>query len=171
MRIAAAPVFETTLIGAPGGFRGTFHTVAIMRKMVQAARIDPSMLNLAVSIIHSAPAKDEFAEIAAAFDFVLNHVRYTRDIAGLETLCDPRMTMQRLVGDCDDKATLLATMLECVGYHTRFVMASYDGGDFSHVYLQVLVPHLNDWLDLDPTEHHPIGWAAPGATHFWIENV
>ncbi len=156
---------------APGGRASNPYTVGVMRELVKAARIDPVMMNHAISIIHMVPAKDEFAEISALFDFVQNHVRYVRDVAGLETLADPRMTMQRLVGDCDDQATLLATMLESVGYHTRFVMASYTGGDFEHVYLQVLVPHLNEWLDLDPTEHHQIGWSAPGATHFWIENV
>lgn len=171
MRIAAAPVFETNLMRAPGGRASTHHTVRVMRQMVNAARIDPLMINQAVGMIHAVPAKDELAEISALFDFVLNHVRYTRDIAGLETLCDPRMTMIRQVGDCDDKATLLATLLECVGYPTRFVMASYSGGDFEHVYLQVFVPHSGEWLDLDPTEHKPMGWAAPDATHFWIENV
>lgn len=171
MRLAALPVFESRLAAAPGGNAGTFHTVGLMRQLVRECRIDPAVMNMAIGIIHNVPAKDEYAEIEALFDFVLNHVRYVRDVAGLETLCDPRMTLQRLVGDCDDKSALLAALLESVGYPTRFVMAAYDGGDFSHVYLQVYVPFRDDWMDLDPTEHRRMGWAAPGATRFWIENV
>jgi transglutaminase-like putative cysteine protease len=171
MRVAAAPVFESRLAPAPGGGAGVYHTVALMRDLVREARIDPTVINAAVGIVHFAPEKDEFAEIHAIFDYVLNHVRYVRDVAGLETLCDPRMTLKRLVGDCDDKSTLLATLLEAVGYPTRFVMGAYDGGDFSHIYVQVYMQLHDMWIDLDSTEYMPMGWAAPNATRLWIENV
>lgn len=169
MRLAATPPFQAAVVRAPGGSAGALHTVALMRRMANAAALDPLMINQAVSIIHGVPAKSELHEIEALHDFVLNHIRYTRDVHGVETLADPRITLARQVGDCDDKATLLAALLQAVGYRTRFVMGDYGSGDFEHVYLQALA--YGEWVSLDSTEHHPAGWEPPGAAYLWIENA
>ncbi len=169
MRLGTAPDFRAQLATVPIGTAGNEHTITMMRRMVRAARVDPLILNTANNIIHMVPAKDELAEVSALFDFILNHIRYTRDVLGIETLTDPRMTLQRLVGDCDDKATLLATLLESVGYPTRFVMADYTGQGFEHVYLQTWA--FGEWLNLDPTEHERMGWAPPGVVNLWIERI
>jgi transglutaminase-like putative cysteine protease len=80
------------------------------------------------------------------------------------------MTLHGRLGDCDDQVVLLATLLEAVGYPTRFVVSGYnDPGQFEHVYLQAW---LNDqWVNMDPTEQHPMGWAAPGAVALGAEIV
>lgn len=168
MRLASTPTFQARLIKGPGGPFDVEHTIGLMRCMVRESKILPSIINQAVSIIHGMPAKDEFYEVSALHDFVLNHVRYVRDVNGIETLSTPVMTLQRLVGDCDDKATLLATLLEAVGYPTRFVMGDYGAG-FEHVYLQAFID--GEWMSLDPTEHRPIGWEPPGAVRYWHEHV
>lgn len=169
MRLAALPAFQSQIIRAPGGPAGALHTVGVMRRLANAAALDGGLINQAVSIVHNVPAKSELYEIEALFDFVLNHIRYTRDVHGVETLSDPRMTLLRQVGDCDDKATLLAALLQAVGYPTRFVMGDYGSGDFEHVYLQVFA--LGEWISLDATEHHPMGWAPPDPVKLWIENA
>lgn len=169
MRLAATPHFTADVIRAPGGPAGALHTVSRMRRLADAASLDPLLINQAVSIIHGVPAKSELHEIEALFDFVLNHIRYTRDVHGVETLSDPRMTLIRQVGDCDDKATLLAALLQAVGYPTRFVMGDYGSGEYEHVYLQALA--FGEWISLDATEHRPMGWEPPGAAYLWIENA
>lgn len=169
MRLGTAPDFKAQLTVAPVGYGGNLFTIAHMRRLVNAAKVDPAIITTATNIIHLVPAKDEWAEVSALFDFVLNHVRYVRDVVGIETLTDPRMTLQRLVGDCDDKSTLLGALLESVGYPVRFVMGAYNGPDFEHVYLQVLA--FGQWTSLDATEHHPMGWAPPNPVKLWIEKV
>jgi hypothetical protein len=169
MRLAPIPAFTVTRINVPDGVAGAIYTVSQMRRMVNDASTDPAIINQAVSLVHMVPAKSELYEIEALFDFVLNHVRYTRDVYGVETLSDPRMTLQRLVGDCDDKATLLATLLQAVGYPTRFIMGAYEGPDFEHVYLQAFAN--GQWIDLDATEYNGVGWAPPHSHTLWIENV
>lgn len=137
--------------------------------MVHETRRSPEIINAAVSVVYLVPQKDQFAEACALFEFVRDHVRYVRDVAGLETLADPRMTLQRMVGDCDDQATLLAALLESVGYKTRFVMAGYRSKEFEHVFLQVLV--YGDWVSCDPTEDGEFGHAPPLHRSIWFENV
>jgi transglutaminase-like putative cysteine protease len=80
------------------------------------------------------------------------------------------MTLQGRLGDCDDQVVLLATLLEAVGYPTRFIVSGYNyPGEYEHVYLQAWLDGC--WIDMDPTEHHPMGWAAPGAVAMAAETV
>lgn len=161
--------FTTTLARAPSGRSGPFHTVRKMREFVELGKVDPLVMRTAVRLVIEAPPRDEWREVESIFNYVRGSVRYVRDVVGVETLADPATTLRRMVGDCDDKATLLAAMLESVGYPCRFVMASYHGDDFEHVYLQCLL--LGNWYDLDPTEIGPVGYAPPEPRRIWIEPI
>lgn len=169
MKTAPHHPFTATLAGAPNGRAGAFHTIRTMRALVNRARVDPMMIQAATSIIYLAPQRDQLAEVNALFEFVRDDIRYVRDVVGIETLADPRITLRRMVGDCDDQSTLLATLAEAVGYPTRFVMAGYRSPSvFDHVYVQVLAG--GQWIDADPTEDGPLGYAPPGAVVTWIES-
>jgi transglutaminase-like putative cysteine protease len=101
---------------------------------------------------------------------VRDSIRYTRDVFGVETICNPLLTIQRKVGDCDDKTTLFATLAECVGYPTRFVMAGYWGSkDYEHVYCQVFAN--GEWLDADTTEKQMLGYSPPNPSILYTEGV
>lgn len=169
MRLIPDYPVTVTVAAAPSGRRGPFHTLRVMRELVESAKSDPRIIRTATNLIVGAPTRDEAAEVTNIFEYVRGSVRYVRDPVGVESVADPGTTLQRMVGDCDDKATLLAALLEVVGYPCRFVMAGYDGGDFSHVYLQC---HFNgDWHDLDATELGPIGYAPPFPSRIWIEPI
>lgn len=169
MFIAPAPPFTATLSGAPNGKAGHFHTVRMMRELVNLRKVDPFIIQTACNIIYQTPQFTDDAESRALFEYVRDRIRYVRDVVGVETLADPVMCLRRLVGDCDDKSTLLATLLEAVGYPTRFVMAGYHGPDFEHVYLQAVI--FGEWVSMDPTQPDPMGWEPPDASVLWIERV
>lgn len=141
-----------------------------MRSLVNRFKASPLIRQCATGLVFLAPEKDERAEIEALFHFVRDSIRYTRDIHDVETLSTPDKTLAGRFGDCDDQVTLLCTLLESVGYPTRFVIAGYLGGaDFSHVYCQCF--DGEDWIDLDPTEMQPMGWAAPNPSPLAFEDV
>jgi transglutaminase-like putative cysteine protease len=141
----------------------------MMRDAINAAKSDPAIINAAVSVVYLMPEKDEFSEARALFHYVQRHIRYVRDVHGLETLASPRLTLARMVGDCDDQTALLGAMLESVGIPTRLVMAAYTSEDFEHVYLQAFAG--GEWHSCDPTEHNEFGWEAPGAHKMFIEGA
>jgi hypothetical protein len=62
------------------------------------------------------------------------------------------------LGDCDDLSVLLATLAEGAGYGTRFRVQGPDGGDYTHVLVDVQTPQ--GWVSLDPSNPtaEP-GWA------------
>lgn len=169
MFTAPAPYFTATLQAAPSGRAGHFHTVRKMRELVNMCKVDPFIIQKATGIIYMVPQHDELSELRALFEFVRDHIRYQRDVVGIETLADPRMTLRRQVGDCDDQAALLGALLESVGCPVRFVIAGYNGPHAEHVYLQALV--RGDWISCECTEMVPLGWEAPNATIVWLEEV
>ena len=170
MNLAPTPRLSGQIVALQDGMRGIEQTIWTMRQLVNQYRTNLDIRQTATATIFLTPEKNQLAEAQALFDLVQTGIRYTRDINGVETISTPIMTLQGRLGDCDDQVVLLATLLEAVGYPTRFVVSGYnDPGQFEHVYLQAW---LNDqWVNMDPTEQHPMGWAAPGAVALGAEIV
>lgn len=155
---------------APAGRAGPHHTLRMMRQLINEYKKQVEIIDTAIQVVFLVPEKDEMSEIDALFNFVRDNIRYTRDVHGVETLANPAITLQRKVGDCDDKTTLFATLAEAIGYPTQLVMAGYYGSrDFEHVYCRVLTSQ--GWLDADTTEKFPLGFAPPGASVFFAERI
>ena len=153
----------------PSGSAGVFTTVSTMRQMVNMSKRDPRIIQASTSIIWTAPERDELSEVQALYEWVRDGVRYVRDVHAMETLSDPAITLARRLGDCDDQSALLASMLESVGYPTRFVMGAFAApGVWDHVWLQVFA--AGEWIDIDPTEHQYLGWAPPDPFTVWVES-
>lgn len=160
MRLAPIPNFSGTLQRMPGGIGSPYFTLRKMRELVRQWKTYPALIQTATSIIYTTAQHDTLGEATAIFEAVRDNIRYMSDVAGIEVLATPYVTLQRGVGDCDDKATLLATLFEIIGLTTRFVIAGYSAPNvFEHVYNQVLVD--GNWLDADSTESQPLGYAPP----------
>lgn len=144
----------------PDGREGVIATLKIMRRIVREYKRDPALLFLARDLTRGVTAKDWIAEIRTIFDFVRGTIRYTLDPNEIETLFTPDKLLQHGSGDCDDMATLLATLLESAGHPTRFCAVGERAGDLTHVYVETRVG--DTWISLDPTESHDIGWYPGG---------
>ena len=147
------------------GRRGTDQTVQMMSDMAmgQYGARSTKIRALAINILTDAnvPEKDYVAEMVAIFNWVRDRIRYTRDVAGQETLLYPEeLAFNSKAGDCDDKSMLTAALLGSIGISTRFVTIGTQPGFFSHVFLQA--KPRNDWISLDPImKGKPAGWEAP----------
>lgn len=160
MTVTRAPV--------PAGVAGVFATLREMRRCIDAWKSDNFTVSTATGIIYTTPERDALSEVDALFSWVRDHVRYVADPYGVESLSSPAVTAARMTGDCDDQTTLLCALFESVGYPTRLVMASYNRpGEYEHVYCQVFA--CGAWIDADPTERQPLGFAPPGAVSIYLE--
>ncbi len=152
------------------GMPGIFETVALMRQLVNEYKTDLTIRQAAISCVFLTPEKDQGLECESVFNYVRDHIRYVRDIHNVETVSTPDKIFASQVGDCDDQSTLLATMLESVGYPTRFICAGYQHPEnVEHVYVQVFTGA--DWVDCDPTEQKPFGYAPPNPVCLFVENI
>lgn len=133
-------------------------TLRAMRQLVRQFRTDPVIRQAATNLIFLTPEKDEYSEAEAIFHSVRDGIRYVKDVHDVETLSTPTITLAGRIGDCDDQAVLLASLLEAVGYPTRFVIEGYNvPGNFEHVYIESLV--FGQWIPMDATENNAMGWS------------
>lgn len=149
----------TTLASIPSGVGGVRATLATMRRLVQRAKTSWPVRELAQRLVRDLPQKDYLAEIARLHAYVRDEVRYLRDVRGVETLHTPEKLIELKQGDCDDKSTLLAALLESIGHPTRFVAIGTTPGRYQHVYVETKVG--DRWVALETTEDVPAGWRPP----------
>jgi transglutaminase-like putative cysteine protease len=148
------PSFLSSL---PEGAQGTHATLVLMRALVKKFRRNPTMRDLAISLVSQLRPRDWTGEIRALFEYVRDRIRYTKDVRHVETLQIPTVTMELEAGDCDDKSILLATLLESIGHPSRFVAVGYQSPNkYSHVYVEAKVGSA--WIPLDSTVDQPFGW-------------
>jgi hypothetical protein len=135
------------------GDAGIEQTVQVMRQLVDEALADPDFVNQAVSIVSSAPAHDEIAEIKAIYSWVARNIRFVKDPVTKEKLYPPQQLLQIGAGDCDDISMLTAALLMAVGYPARLVTVAAQSDaptEFSHVYAEAEVPPgSGNWLPVD----------------------
>lgn len=150
---------NVTLQGIPEGPRGVNMTLRAMSRYVKQAKRQYPIRELALSLVQRNGQKDWFGEIRDIHAFVRDNIRYVKDIRGIETLATPEMTLKIGQGDCDDKATLLAALLEAVGHPTRFVALAFSPDQFAHVLVETKLG--KKWIPLETTEPVEPGWYPP----------
>jgi transglutaminase-like putative cysteine protease len=134
-----------------------------MRQYVETYKTHPRVRELALQLTRALPQKDFAAEIDTLFRFVQTRIRYVRDVHNVETIQTPVKTLEYGQGDCDDKTTLLAALLQSLGHPTRFHAMGFRPGHVEHVLLEV--KRGTQWIPLDATEPHRGGWAPPALRH------
>lgn len=148
----------------PEGDAGTVgRTVPWMRQLVVEGRADPLVHEFARNLIASNPDMHPVETVFRAAQSM--RYAYDEEILGKAGVDDDTSELlqgapyqvektllggpQANIGDCDDRAILVQSMLESVGFPTRFVLVRGPGRpDFSHVYSEVLVDG-GGWAPLD----------------------
>lgn len=144
------------------GARGTNETLKLMRAIVRQSKKSMTVRALTLSLVKNLKQKDYFGELRAIHRYVRDNIRYVRDIKGVETIQTPEKTLEIGQGDCDDKSSLLASMLESIGHPTRLVALAFDNQPFCHVYVESKLG--NKWIGVETTEPVQLGWTPPGTT-------
>lgn len=157
-----APTTTTqSVVKLATGRAGTLQTLAAMRKFVDEYKVAPQVRELSLRLVNNHAQKDYLAEIKSLYLYVKERIRYTRDVYGVETVQTPLKTLEYKAGDCDDKSTLLAAMLESIGFETRFHAMGRGAGAICHVIVEVLNPLTGMWIPLETTQDVSIGWLPP----------
>lgn len=110
--------------------------------------------------------RDWNAEIAGAYNYVRANVRYTRDIHDVELFQKADRTLDLKMGDCDDIAILLGSILGNIGYPIIIRVIATNGQSFHHVYLMAGVPPHDPtkYIPLDASQDQAPGWEVAGIT-------
>ena len=152
----------------PQGNAGVRVTLNLMSKLVKFYKSNIKIRTLAANLTKRLLQKDWQSEIKAIQKYVSYEIRYTKDIRGVETIQSPVFTLDNGYGDCDDKSTLVAALLESIGHPTRFVACGFNGGLLSHVYVETKIG--NKWIGVETTEQVGLGWTPPNMTSKMLEH-
>jgi hypothetical protein len=114
---------------------------------------DPEMRALGLAVTQHCPARDDMCELAAIFDFVVTHVRYTGDITTKDTFQSALRTFQFGGGDCDDHSVANAVLAMENGFPMKWRITSNTGATWDHIYAMAGVPKNSPrtWVALDTT--------------------
>ena len=136
---------KTYKFSLSGGFNSGIEASNFIIKISNAFKKSPSIRNLAVKIVNSAPSHDFLKEVELLFNWVRDNIRYIRDIKGVETLQIPTVTLPDYyskigigAGDCDDHVILLLSFLLSIGIsdlNIRIVAYKPEDREFRHIYL------------------------------------
>ena len=168
---SAVPTAPKIYLGhIPKGALGTQKTVEHVQSLIRAGAKDFYVRQKSIDILleKRVTPKDYLAEMKALFEWVQQHIRYTKDTFGVEVLHSAKRMLELRAGDCDDMTILLGAMLEAIGHPVRLVIIGSDPlrqDLFTHIYLEVF--HKGRWIPLDATMPHPMGW-GPRA---WVRKV
>jgi hypothetical protein len=78
--------------------------------------VDPRIKRQAEEIVKKAKAVSRDEKLAAIFNWIADQVKYVNYVSAEQWLPNrPQNVLDRLQGDCDDKAMLLITMLKAIG--------------------------------------------------------
>jgi transglutaminase-like putative cysteine protease len=148
------------LFDLPAGVPGVKETLKLMGRLTRAYKRHPDIRGKATALVQSLPQKSWSDEVRRLHAFVRDDIRYTRDIRGVETVQSPDVTLRLEHGDCDDKSTLLASLLEAIGHPSRFVAIGAMPGTYSHVFVETKIG--DKWIPLETTEDKRAGWQPVG---------
>ncbi len=165
LNLAELPPATARLVSLPDGLAGVRRTLQIMARFVRAGRLHLNVRLAAVQIVEEAnvPQRDRAGIIRALHSFVRDNIRYVNDIRGVETLQTPERTLELRAGDCDDKSILLSSLLEALGFKTRFHAVGFKVGVLSHVFPEVSFGKI--WLPLETTEYWEPGREPRAVAH------
>lgn len=158
------------LSGLPEGVDGIRKTLKIMVQLARQYQKDMGVVQLSRDLTDPLPQKDFSGELEALQRFVRDCIRYVRDPEDVELVQTPKATLETARGDCDDKATLLASLLKSIGFPTRFVAVGIAGGPYSHVYVEARLG--TRWIPLETiVEGAEPGWSPPDKTRLMVAHV
>lgn len=153
------------------GPEGTKQTLKVMANLARQYRRDPGVIQLARQLVAGLPQYDRMGELTALHAFVRDHIRYTNDPEDTELVQTPRATLEMRTGDCDDKATLLATLLSSIGRRSRLVAVGFKPfGGYQHVLVEALQQDRG-WMPLETIKPVAAGWGPTGVMKRMTINV
>lgn len=139
-----------------------------MSRLVNEAKKQLPVVLKARTLVQGLGQKDYVGEAATIHAWVRDNVRYVRDPRGVESVTAPVQMLQIMSGDCDDKSTLCAALLEAIGHPTRFIAVGSLPNHFSHVFPQTKIGQK--WVTLECTEPWPMGRVSKNIVSRMIQN-
>lgn len=130
--------------------------VKILRNLLWSPKSglqNPQVLFIARRVTQACRGRDGMCELQAIYRFVVENVRYTGDVAKVDTFSGPLRTLQMGGEDCDGHSLINAALAIANGFSAKVRITSNRGASWDHIYCMVGFPKgtTNRWIALDTT--------------------
>jgi hypothetical protein len=130
--------------------------VKIMRKLLWSPKNglqNPLMIAIARQVTRGCRGRDLMCELRSIYQFVVENVRYTGDVAKVDTFSAPLRTLQMGGEDCDGHAVLNCALAMANGFVAKVRITSNRGISWDHIYCMAGYPkgRTDRWIALDTT--------------------
>jgi transglutaminase-like putative cysteine protease len=130
--------------------------VKILRNLLWSPKsglANPQVVAIARQVTRACPARDGMCELQAIYRFVVENVRYTGDVAKVDTFAGPLRVLQMGGGDCDEHMIVNAALAIANGFTAKARITSNHGTTWDHIYCMVGLPkgRNQQWIPLDST--------------------
>ena len=149
----------------------------ILAKQLHEGVTDVGVRRVAEAIVrkYKVAERDYLGEIKAITAWVRSKTRYTRDPYRAELIRHPKRQIAeyfetgQIVADCEDSATLLASLLGSLGHNSRVLLidASPYSKNISHAIAQV--EYNGKWMFVETTKDKPLGWSPNHSREVVVE--
>lgn len=147
---------------APGEL-GIATTIEAMRAVaIEAASYSPIVQRIASTIVADAPRRNTKAQLEGLWTFLRAGIHFRHDTWRREHLRTPDQLLLEIAqagrtsADCDDVATLGASLLLAMGYQALFIIVSRRADRTpQHVFFGAIIKGQH--VPLDPQEGYPVG--------------
>lgn len=122
----------------------------------------PTTLALARRVTEHCRGRDAMCELQAIYQFVVTNVRYTGDVATIDTFSAPLRTLQMGGEDCDGHCLVNAALAIANGFQAKARITSNRGVTWDHIYCMAGMPkgRTERWVALDTTLARTLGDAS-----------
>ena len=148
-------------LGIQSGPSGIAQTLVAMQGLIVDSDSHREVKDTAVAIIKDIQPNEHKEQVDAIAAWVRGHMKYVRDINGVEEVQAPHILLAKIAqqgwayGDCDDYATLIATLLRAVGFRTRLEAVAVEADQYNHARMSVYFD--GNWLAIEGTKDWPVG--------------
>jgi hypothetical protein len=130
--------------------------VKILRKLLWSPNSglqNPKVISIARQVTRACAGRDAMCELRAIYRFVVENVRYTGDVAQVDTFSGPLRTLQMGGEDCDGHSILNCALAIANGFRAKVRITSNRGTSWDHIYCMVGFPkgRIDQWIPLDTT--------------------
>ncbi len=131
---------------------------------INVGKRSPQVRQIAAGVLRSIPPRQWKKSAIALFGWTRDNVRYTLDPHNVELFQSTERSIAEGIGDCDDQAIVLGSLLQTVGIPVRLRVIGLKGStQYSHIYVLAGLPPNNpsEWFPLDASRPEKAGWELP----------
>ena len=138
--------------------------ISFIEYEINVGKRSPEVRDIAGQILRQRPPRKWEQSAKDLFEWTRKNIRYTLDPYGVELFQSAERSLQVGIGDCDDQAIMLASLLQSVGIPVKLRVIGLKGEDqFQHIYVMAGVPPQgpSKWIPLDASRAENAGWELP----------